>query len=246
MKSLTLFAMTLGNGQVNPDPISVKKPKAANSIRSIRLNRSTDQWAAAFSQFATTSHDKATVWLNTGGCDHDVRVEVVCVNADGGEHRRRVLTIERRELAIETLNRSSTEGKSLLAGVSSDYGCVPTATSGLWKHAREDAFGLINVPNPRWKPTRLPDGWPEDILSDENLAHGQSSPEMLYLETKWASLIPFVRTADLLRKCCRLVNPETVRNHLQLTAGENRMNKLSESEIDRPAHYIAKVESSQG
>ena len=47
----------------------------------------------------------------------NVRVEVVCVNADGGEHRRRVLTIERRELAIETLNRSSTEGKSLLAGV---------------------------------------------------------------------------------------------------------------------------------
>jgi hypothetical protein len=130
----------------------------------------------------------------------NVRVEVVCVNADGGEHRRRVLTIERRELAIETLNRSLTEGKSLLAGVSSDYGCVPTATSGLWKHAREDAFGLINVPNPRWKPTRLPDGWPEDILSDENLAHGQSSPEMLYLETKWASLIPFVRTADLLKE----------------------------------------------
>ena len=28
----------------------------------------------------------------------NVRVEVVCVNADGGEHRRRVLTIERREL----------------------------------------------------------------------------------------------------------------------------------------------------
>ena len=47
----------------------------------------------------------------------NVRVEVVCVNADGGEHRRRVLTIERRELAIETLGRSLTEGKSLLAGV---------------------------------------------------------------------------------------------------------------------------------
>ena len=68
----SLFAMTLGNVRVNdPDPISVKKPKGANSIRSIRLNRSTNQWSAAFSQFATTSHDKATVWLNTGGCDHE-------------------------------------------------------------------------------------------------------------------------------------------------------------------------------
>jgi hypothetical protein len=200
MKSLTLFAMTLGNGQVNPDPISVKKPKAANSIRSIRLNRSTDQWAAAFSQFATTSHDKATVWLNTGGCDHDVRVEVVCVNADGGEHRRRVLTIERRELAIETLNRSLTEGKSLLAGVSSDYGCVPTATSGLWKHAREDAFGLINVPNPRWNRCACRTDGPKTFRPTRTWLNGQSSPEMLYLETKWASLIPFVRTADLLKE----------------------------------------------
>ena len=41
----------------------------------------------------------------------NVRVEVVCVNAEGGGQRRRVLTIERRELAIETLNRSLTEGK---------------------------------------------------------------------------------------------------------------------------------------
>jgi hypothetical protein len=62
---------------------------------------------------------------------------------------------------------------------------------------------------------------------------------MLYLETKWASLIPFVRTADLLKEVLPVgesMNPETVRNHLQITAGENRMNKLSGSEIDRPAH----------
>jgi hypothetical protein len=32
------------------------------------------------------------------------------------------------------------------------------------------------------------------------LNNGQTSPEMLYLETKWASLIPFVRTADLLKE----------------------------------------------
>jgi len=31
-----------------------------------------------------------------------VRVEVVCLNADGDEQRRQVLTIERRELAMES------------------------------------------------------------------------------------------------------------------------------------------------
>jgi hypothetical protein len=47
----------------------------------------------------------------------NVRVEVVCVSADGGEHRRHVLTIERQELAMATLGISLAEGKSLLAGV---------------------------------------------------------------------------------------------------------------------------------
>jgi hypothetical protein len=46
-----------------------------------------------------------------------VRVEVVCLNADGDEQRRQVLTIERWELAMETLGMNLTEGKALLAGV---------------------------------------------------------------------------------------------------------------------------------
>ena len=51
--------------------------------------------------------------------------------------------------------------------------------------------------------------------------NGQTSPEMLYLETKWASLIPFARATDLLKEVLPvgdLVNAETIRNHLQLTA----------------------------
>jgi hypothetical protein len=46
-----------------------------------------------------------------------VRVEVVCLKADGDERRRQVLTIERHELAMETLGVNLTEGKALLAGV---------------------------------------------------------------------------------------------------------------------------------
>ena len=46
-----------------------------------------------------------------------VRVEVVSPNADGEEQRRQVLTIERRELAMETLGMNLTESKALLAGV---------------------------------------------------------------------------------------------------------------------------------
>jgi hypothetical protein len=48
--------------------------------------------------------------------------------------------------------------------------------------------------------------------------NGRTSPEMLYLETKWSSLIPFAKTSDLLQEVLPVedsVNPETVRNHLQ-------------------------------
>jgi hypothetical protein len=46
-----------------------------------------------------------------------VRVEVVSLNADGEQQRRQILTIERRELTMETLGINLTEGKALLSGV---------------------------------------------------------------------------------------------------------------------------------
>ena len=47
---------------------------------------------------------------------------------------------------------------------------------------------------------------------------GRTSPELLYLETKWGSLIPFERVADLLKEVLPVgdsTNHETVREHLQ-------------------------------
>ena len=47
----------------------------------------------------------------------NVRVEVVCITADGIEQRRNVMAIERTELAMETLGMSLQEGKALLEEV---------------------------------------------------------------------------------------------------------------------------------
>src|SRR5260221_5786252 len=66
--------------------------------------------------------------------------------------------------------------------------------------------------------------------------NGQTSPEMLYLETKWASLIPFARAADLLKEVLPvgdLVNAETVRNHLQLTAERIEQELGEERQLNR-------------
>src|SRR5271170_3406906 len=96
-----------------------------------------------------------------------VRVEVVCLNAAGDERRRQVLTIERRELAMETLGMNLTESKALLAGVQ-DFVVAQQAREELEQrracpHCRRryttkdsgstpvrTVFGRVEVHNPRW------------------------------------------------------------------------------------------------
>jgi hypothetical protein len=50
---------------------------------------------------------------------------------------------------------------------------------------------------------------------------GRTSPERLYLETKWGSLIPYEKVADLLKEVLPVsssTHHETVREHLQTVA----------------------------
>ena len=75
--------------------------------------------------------------------------------------------------------------------------------------------------NPRWNRCGCQTEGPQTFRPMRSWLNGQTSPEMLYLETKWASLIPFARATDLLKEVLPvgdLVNAETVRNHLHLTA----------------------------
>ena len=172
-----------------------------------------------------------------------VRVEVVSLNTDGEEQRRQILTIERRELAMETLGVNLTEGKALLAGVqdfvvsqqareeleqrracprcrrrytTKDSGSTPVST----------VFGRVEVPNPRWNRCDCQTEGPQTFRPMRTWLNGQTSPEMLYLETKWASLIPFARATDLLKE-------ETVRNHLHLTAERIEQELGEERQINR-------------
>jgi len=166
------------------------------------------------------------------------RVEVVCENAVGGEQRRTVFALEPRELAMETLGMNLSEGKALLAGVqkfivaqqvdrdleqrracrhcgerytTKDSGSAPIAT----------CFGRVEVMNPRWNRCACDPHGPKTFRPLRTWLNGQTAPEMLYLETKWASLIPFARVADLLQEVLPVgdsANRESVRAHLYATA----------------------------
>jgi hypothetical protein len=80
-------------------------------------------------------------------------------------------------------------------------------------------FGQIGVPNPRWNRCPWDTTGPKTFRPGKAWLEGRTSPEMLYLETKWASLIPFAKVADLLKDVLPVgdANPQTIRNHLQAT-----------------------------
>ena len=189
-----------------------------------------------------------------------IRVEVVSIGADGIEKRRDVLAIDRAELAMETLGMSLKESKALLKGVQ-DLMVAHQVHEYLEQHRKcprcgkryagklagstpvNTVFGQVDVPNPRWKRCTCSGVGPLTFRPTKVWLQGRTSPELLYLETKWASLIPFAKVADLLKDVLPVgdtANPQTIRNHLQATAermeqelGEERqLNLFDGSEED--------------
>jgi hypothetical protein len=147
----------------------------------------------------------------------NIRIEVVGVDAGGGEQRHQVLMIERQELAMETLGMNLSESKALLSGVQ-DFVIAQQAHEyleaqracphcGEWRASKDSGtapvktvFGPVHVPNPRWKRCSCQCDGPKTFRPMKTWLNGRTSPEMLYLETKWSSLIPFAKTSDLLKE----------------------------------------------
>jgi hypothetical protein len=165
------------------------------------------------------------------------RVEVVCLS-ETGEQRCSVLEMERAELAMETLGLSLAEGKTMLHGLQ-DFVATQQALEDLSRrcmcpacgqryhskdtgtHTVKTVFGPVELPNPRWNRCSCRAEGPQTFRPTATWLQGRSTPELLYLETKWASLIPFEKVADLLKEVLPVggtTNHETVREHLQAVA----------------------------
>ena len=164
-------------------------------------------------------------------------VQVICV-AEAAERHQRVFEIERENLAMETLGLSLVESKSLLQGVQEFVvaeqvaddlerrrpcpDCRKRHTSkGQGSIEVKAVFGTVEVPNPRWHRCSCQSIGPSTFRPTTRWLSGQTSPELLYLETKWASLIPYAKVVELLKDVlpgADTLNQETVRNHLHATA----------------------------
>jgi len=187
------------------------------------------------------------------------RVEVVCLH-EGGEQRCRVVELDRAELVLETLGMSVAEGKAILHGIQEfvaaqqvieDLQCKRVCPACGRRYHSKDAgthtiktvFGAVEAPNPRWERCPCQTEGPRTFRpATAWLQEARTSPELLYLETKWASLIPFEKVVDLLKEVlpvAEATNSQTVREHLHAVA-ERIEQELGE---ERPPRDFATVES---
>ena len=182
------------------------------------------------------------------------RVEVICVNDEGTEQRHSVMEMERQEWAMETLGLSLAAGKAILRGVQDFVASHPTSEdlqgrrscpNGGQRYHRKEAgtstvetvFGPVAVSNPRWERCPCQREGPKSFRPTATWLKGRTSPERLYLETKWASLIPYEKVSDLLKEVLpvsRWTNQETVCEHLH-TVAERMEAKLGE---ERPPDAV--------
>ena len=118
----------------------------------------------------------------------------------------------------------------------------------LWSKGRislqfRTPFGDVPMTAPRLKHCRCDTSSSESFSPLAGLFSEHVAPEMLYLETKWASLIPFGVTVDLLKDVLPVgttLNAETVRSHLHRVAtrmegelGQERASFIEGSPSDR-------------
>jgi len=185
------------------------------------------------------------------------RVEMICVSDEGEEQRSDVLATERHQLAMETLGLNLSESKTMLEGVQ-DFMVARQAAEDLERrrrcsscgerHTAKDGgtmevktlFGVVEIANPRWNRCPCQDNGAKTFRPAASWLRGKASPELLYLETKWASLIPFAKVAELLREVLPVddgTNHEAIRRHLQATTqrieeelGEERQLNLFQGE----------------
>ncbi len=77
-------------------------------------------------------------------------------------------------------------------------------------------FGIVRLRSPRFTVTQASDKL-HTVSPLRSLFTQRTTPEMLYLETKWAALLPFSQTVALLKEVLPIdqkLNAATIRNHL--------------------------------
>ena len=157
---------------------------------------------------------------------------------DGAPHDDEVLVLDKPHDQLEQIGLSIDEAKNLLARLqklivaaqadafaAEHHHCkecsAPLRSKGKTAIRFRTPFGDVPITSPRLHRCTCDTASTRTFSPLADLFREHVAPEMLYLETKWASLVSFGVTVDLLKDVLPVgatLNAETVRNHLHRVA----------------------------
>jgi hypothetical protein len=158
--------------------------------------------------------------------------------SEAGQRVQEIARLERNELHLENIGLSLREAKQLLAALQAkiveqqvaDYletqrpcpGCGRIrGLKGSHEVTFQTLFGNLELRSPWWNHCECQPNPAKTFSPLSELLPEHVSPERLYLEAKWASLISFDLAAHLLKDAlpvAETVNAASVRNHLHRVA----------------------------
>jgi hypothetical protein len=156
------------------------------------------------------------------------RIQVVTIGEDGREERREIRFIQRTDLKPETLGLTLAEGKMILKDLQQIVvECkvasfllpkrAPRCTKGNHTLFVRTVFGQLTVRSPRLHHCACRPHETKTFNPLAELLPNHTLPELLFLETKWASLMSYGMTSKLLQEVLPInepVNTFTIRQHV--------------------------------
>ena len=176
-------------------------------------------------------------------------IHVMAIADNGPEPVHHITSLPRTELKMETLGLTLAEGKAILSAIQRVVVEEQTAhhvaahrqcpDCGQPRHSKghhdlplRTVFGKITVPSPR---LQHGDCQPHETKSCSPLAQvlpERTTPERLFLETQWASLMSYGMTTELLQEVLPMNSPLhawTIREHV-CSVAQRLENELGEEQ----------------
>jgi hypothetical protein len=162
------------------------------------------------------------------------KIQVVVIVEDGKQETREIQTIERKDLKPETLGLTLAEGKAILKeiqqivvqqqlaeGLAACRQCPDCGqarrSKGYHDLSLRTVFGHLTVKSPRWQHCECGAHETSTFSPLAELLPDHTTPELLFLETKWASLMSYGMTTKLLEDVLPIddpLNAFTIRRHV--------------------------------
>jgi len=163
-----------------------------------------------------------------------IRIQMVITADDGQEQIRDATMIERNTAELETVGLTLAEGKTILKRIqeivveeqANDFlrrqRCCPECgkarpSKGNHQITFRTVFGNLRLKSPRLHHCSCRPQTEKTFSPLAALLPERTSPELLYLETKWASLVSYGVASDFLNDISPVdetLNPITIRRHL--------------------------------